>query len=372
MASDSPSSSSSHPTNPSLSRIEAINYLVSDTFRESLQELPAGIERSKRLRAVSEALFEDSRRSQSLSSLNHAIQFAREALEELPSGHEDIPSLADRFILYAQTKAVFVPGPESTEGYIIAIQVVIRATQSGPAHDDFVQRLGWAYWARFKLSKSNDDLESVITHIATSVNTLDNVLPESNLVLGLALHTRFTHSKVIDDLNEAIRLLETTLRDPTAGGVNRHVFLMHLVRFCLEGTQHGDTAAGIARLVANAKLALPDIPVGDKKDYVENVLSKAETTLELLQQRPTLDSIFKELGDLNLGAEAGPAPIGKTHVPAGLYSVFPVGENLIRTLELLPGQTNDEIVCKLAVASLNSDTQFEVRHFPTLGVISTK
>ncbi|KAI1124008.1 heterokaryon incompatibility protein-domain-containing protein, partial [Nemania abortiva] len=359
MDSTSSSSSGSLPSNNRLSRAEAINYLISDAFREGLQELPAGIERSKRLRIVAEGLFEDSRRSKSLNSLNHAIQYAREALEELPSGHEDIPDLADRLIFFAQTKAVFAPGTEATEGYILAIQVAIDATQSGRVHDDFVQRLGWAYWARFELSKSDEDLEATITHITTRVKVLENVLPNSNLVLGLALHNRFSRGKVANDLNEAIKLLETTLQDPEAGGVNRHVFLMHLVQYCLEGTRHGDAVAGLSRLVANAKLALPDLPNGEKKDYVGSLLSRTETTLELIQQRPTLNSIFEELGDLNLNEGAGPAPIGKTHVPAALYSVSPVGTNLIRTLELLPGRTGDEIVCNLAGAELNGDAQFE-------------
>ncbi|KAI0871711.1 heterokaryon incompatibility protein-domain-containing protein, partial [Hypoxylon argillaceum] len=359
MASIPPSSSGSPPERLQLSRTEAINCLVSDTFRESLQELPAGIERSKRLGTISEALFEDSQRSKSLNSLNHAIRFAREALEELPSGHEDIVDLADRFIFFAQTKAIFAPGTESTDGYIVAIEVAIDATQSGLAHDYLVQRLGWAYWARFEKSKSTEDLENTISYIKTIVETLDNVVPNSTLVLGVALHTRFTRAKVVDDLNEAIKLLETTLQDPTAGGDNRHIFLIQLLQCCLDGTRHGDAATGIARLAKNAKFALPDIPEGDKKDFVEDLLSKAETTLELLQQRPTLNSIFKELGDLNLNAEANPAPIGKTNVPAELYSVFPVGKNLIRTLELLPGQRDDEIFCKLATANLNGDSQFE-------------
>ncbi|KAJ8132135.1 hypothetical protein O1611_g1485 [Lasiodiplodia mahajangana] len=356
-----PSSSSSGPPPDGirLSRADAINYLVSDSFREALQELPAGIERSKRLSIVAEALFEDSGRSKSLNSLSHAIRFARDALEELPSGHDDIPGVADRLIFFAQTKAVFAPGVQSTEGYIDAIQVAIGATQSGRFHDDFVQRLGWAYWARFELSKSDEDLGTTITHITTKVKMLDNVLPNSNLVLGLALHARFTRGKVVDDLNEAINLLETTLKDPQAGGANRHVFLMHLVQYSLEGTRHGDAVAGLSRLVANAKLALPGLPNGEKKDYVEGLVSKTETTLELIQQRPTLNSIFETLGDLNLNEGSGPAPIGKTYVPAELYSVSPVGHGLIRTLELLPGKANDEIVCKLATMELNDNSQLE-------------
>ncbi|KAI0906225.1 heterokaryon incompatibility protein-domain-containing protein [Ustulina deusta] len=361
MASASPTSSGSLPSSGStqLSRAEAINYFVSDTFREGLQELPAGVERSKRLRVAAQALFHDSQRSKSLNSLNRAIQFAREALGELPSGHEDTWYLADKLVFFAQTKAVSVADAESTEGCIVATQVAIDATRSGPFHDYFVQRLGWAYWGRFEHSKSDEDLETAITYITTRVKTLQNVLPNSNLVLGLALHARFTRGKVVDDLDEAIKLLETTLKDPQAGGGNRHVFLMHLVQYSLEGTKHGDAPTGIARLVANAKLALPDLPDGNKKDYVEDLLSKAQTTLELMQQRPTLDSIFKALGDLDLNAEVGPSPIGKTHVPAELYTASPAGKNLIRTLELLPGNADDEIVCNLASAKLNGDTQFE-------------
>lgn len=62
--------------NIQLSRTEAISLLVSDTFREALQEVPAAAERSQRLKVVAKALCEDSRRDQSLSSLYHSIRFA--------------------------------------------------------------------------------------------------------------------------------------------------------------------------------------------------------------------------------------------------------------------------------------------------------
>ncbi|KAI3331643.1 hypothetical protein HD806DRAFT_166050 [Xylariaceae sp. AK1471] len=169
MASTSSSSSASLPRGNRLSRNEAISYLTSDTFREVLEELPAGYERSKRLRIIAKALFDDSQISKSQNSLNYAIQFARDALKELPSAHEDIPGLADTLVFYAQTKAIYAKGAESTEEYILAIQNAIDAVQGGPSHGHFVQRLGWAYWARFENSSSNEDLETVITYIKAKV-----------------------------------------------------------------------------------------------------------------------------------------------------------------------------------------------------------
>ncbi|KAI0517931.1 heterokaryon incompatibility protein-domain-containing protein [Xylaria bambusicola] len=355
----SSSESESHPNSTRLSRAEAIHILTSETFREVLQEVPAGIDRSKRLRVVAKVLFDDAQRSKSLSSLNHAIQYAREALEELPLGHAEIPSLADTFIFYAQTKAIFSPSVESTEEYIVAIQAVIEATRDSGVHTLYVQRLGWAYWARFELSKSDDDLEATITYITTKVKVLDDVLPNSNLVLGLALHTRFTRSQVVGDLHEAINLLETTLKDPTAAGEGRHIFLMNLVQYSVEGIKHGDAATGLARLIANAKLALPDLPDGAKKVYVQETLAKAENLLEMMQQRPALVSIFKELGISNLDADTAPAVIGKTHVPSELYAACPVGKDLIRTLELLPGKGDDEIICNIKPEKLDGNAQFE-------------
>ena len=54
-------------------------------------------------------------------------------LEELSSGHQDVPSVADMFIGFVQTKAIILPGVESVDEYVVVIKVVMDATQVAAA-----------------------------------------------------------------------------------------------------------------------------------------------------------------------------------------------------------------------------------------------
>ncbi|KAI1825483.1 hypothetical protein F4861DRAFT_501272 [Xylaria intraflava] len=62
--------------------------------------------RSKGLSTVVKVLSDDAQRPKLPNSLGHTVQFAREALKELPRGREHIPNIADTFIFHAQTKAI--------------------------------------------------------------------------------------------------------------------------------------------------------------------------------------------------------------------------------------------------------------------------
>ena len=118
----------------------------------------------------------------------------------------------------------------------------------------------------------------------------------------------------------------------------------------------------IQRLIANAKFAIPELPESDTKDEIRSILSKAETTTELLSQREMLKEIFETLGDLKLDDKSGPKPVGKTFVPHALYESYKIGASEIRALEVMPGEPNEDITCKLHTVVLADKTKYEVCH----------
>ena len=125
-------------------------------------------------------------------------------------------------------------------------------------------------------------------------------------------------------------------------------------------SQHTGSKAGLNRLITNAEFAISELPQSESKDGIEHLLSRAETGKELLEQRPMIESIFKAVGDLKLHDDSGPKAIGKTDVPQVLYEKFVIAPAEIRTLELMPGKPDDEIICKLHTVALADDVEYEV------------
>ena len=344
-----------------ISRDEALAWLRSDFFRQALDEPGESLaERAELLSVLGRRSFTDFQSRRNVESLDDAIRFAREALDELPAGQEAVTEYADTLVFYAQTKCIAVEDPKSTEEYISAIQAAVDATQAGSAHNHFVQRLAWAYWARFELSKSDDDLDNVIAYVNGLIDAHQDIEPQTELVLGGAYHSRFLRTKATEDIEKALDLHEKALKSPEAGRPVRHIFLQKLVQYSVDKFHHTCEEPDLNRLISNAKFAIPELPQSDTKERFEEILSRAETYRDLLQQGPLLDFIFKELGDLKLDDKNGPKPIGNTYVPKALYDKFPMGQKDIRTLELMPGKPDEEIVCKLHTVSLAGDVEYEV------------
>jgi hypothetical protein len=240
--------------------------------------------------------------------------------------------------------------------------VVDATSQEGFVHNHFVQRLAWAYWARFELSKSNEDLDNVIHYINGLINAHYNILPHTELILGEAFHSRFSRTKATEDIEKAVDLLEKALKLPEARQPVRHLFLQKLVQYSVDTLRHTRAKSDLNRLISNAKFAVSELPQSESKESIEYLISRAETSRELLDQRPLLDSIFTQLGDLKLDDKNGPKPIGKTYVPKALYDRFTIGAAEIRTLEVMPGKPDEDIVCKLHSVTLANEVEYEVRH----------
>ncbi|OQV09929.1 hypothetical protein CLAIMM_14002 [Cladophialophora immunda] len=317
------------------------------------------VEKAQSLHSLAQQFFVDWRCNKALGILEDAIRYAREALNELPAGHEAITQYADTLVFYAQTKAITVQGPESTEEYIAAIQAAADAApKGGPAHNYFVQRLSWAYWARFELSKSNKDLDHVIHYINGLIDAHHDLLPQTELVLGEAFHSRFSRTKATDDIEKAVGLFEKALKTPDAGELVRHVMLQKLVQYSAEALRGSDAKAGLNRLISNAKFAVAELPPSETRERIQGTLSRAETSRELLEQGPMLEKIFKEAG-VKLDDKDGPKPIGKTYIPKALYDSFTIGSAEIRIIEVMPGEPDEGIVCRIRKVALAEDIQYE-------------
>jgi hypothetical protein len=132
--------------------------------------------------------------------------FAREALDEIPKGIHAVTGYADTLVFYAQTKGISFQSSESTEEYITVIQAAIEATShEHAAHGHFVQRLAWAYWARFEHSKQTEDLNRVMLYINGLLDAKKDIRPETEMVLAGAFHARFLGTKATQDIEGPFR-----------------------------------------------------------------------------------------------------------------------------------------------------------------------
>lgn len=124
------------------------------------------VKNAQLLRGLGESFFKDWQSRHDPRLLDVAICFAREALDEASPNNEAVGDYAFGMVFYVQTKAISFQSPETTEEYIAAVQEAIDAIPIDRAeHDQFIQRLAWAYWARFEQSKTDEDLDSVIAYI---------------------------------------------------------------------------------------------------------------------------------------------------------------------------------------------------------------
>ena len=338
-------------------RIKKYRQALDDSGKDPLRN-------AQLLRSLGQQSFADWKSCRNVSSLDDAIRLVGEAVDELPPGCDVITEYADMLVFYAQTKAVAIQGPESTEEYIKAIQAAVDCTsQEGAVNNPFVQRLAWAYWARFEISKGKEDLDNVISYINGLIDIHHDILPATELVLGTAFHSRYLSTKSAEDIEKALGLLEKALKSPDAGQPVRHLYLEKLVMYSVDMLGHTSEKPDLNRLISNAKFAISELPQSASKDEIEGLLSKAETSRELLGQRPLLDSIFKEFGDLKLNDQDGPKTIGKTYVPKALYDQFAIGPGEIRTLEVISGEPDEDIHCKLHNVALASEIEYEACHF---------
>ncbi len=331
-------------------------------YRDALHESIKGpVEIATLLYRLSQRSFGDWKSQGNINSLDDAIKFAEKALMELPNGHDLIPEYARVLVFVAQTKAITIQNAETAEQYISAIKKAIdRTLTMKAANDQFVQRLAWAYWGRYELSKTNEDLNNVIEYINGLIDAHHEIMPHTELILGQAFHSRFSGSKDVDDIEKSLSLFEEALQSPEAGQPVRDVMLQNLVQYSIDVLLKRPGAENLTRLIKNAQFAIPELSPSESKERIEKILSKMQTYEELLNQQKMLDQVFESLGDLNLNKKGRSKPTGKTVTPQELYDKCKIGQTNFRTLELLPGKSGQEIACKLHRVDFSSNVQYEV------------
>jgi hypothetical protein len=345
---------------PPLTREEILGHLLSQTFRDEKEKLPSGsLERARYIFQATNLFIMDWEQNRSMESLEYAVKFGREALFELPPEHEESQQYVDGYIFVAQTRAILTKTTDASNGYAQAVRDVISVTGAGSQKDRLIQRLAWAHWATFEHSKRSEDLDTVIEEIEKCIQTVGTVLPETNLVLGMAYKSRFDFTKTISDLDQGIDIIEKELKNPQSGGPQRPLFLQRLVVYCFIKLKQSANLAGFDRLIANTKFALAELPESKERGSLEERLVKWQLARDELDQGRTWKQILDAVGDLGI-SPPGPKRIGKTHVPQEVYDAVAINQQQIRLLELLPGKGEEELACRLHVVDLNKEAGYEV------------
>ncbi|KAK4447292.1 hypothetical protein QBC34DRAFT_467910 [Podospora aff. communis PSN243] len=301
-------------------------------------------ERAESLSNRARQFFDEFHSTWALECLDKAVQFASEALKALGEGHDTAAKYAYTLVCYAQTKANAVPGAESTEEFISALQAAVNAVApEDPARSKLVQGLGCAYWARFEHSNADIDLDGAIAYIQGLADANHELLPQTKLIWGQAYYSRFMRTKATEDIGRSLQLINATLSSTGAELPLRHHFLEKLVQYSVEKIRHSKATGDLDGLIANARFAMTELPQSYTKERIGGILKQAEMGRELLAQRQM----------------KAPEPIGKTFVPEVLYEKLPVGRKEIRVLELLPGDADADVVCKLHIGLVVGGVGYE-------------
>lgn len=188
-----------------------LDILLSAEFRTHFNEFPKGDERRAiaLLRAGGQFDLHFSRTG-SLVSLDHAIAFTAEALEELPKTHDELPKFITVYAHRLQMKAEKTHDPEDDARYVSVLEKKVEFIQ-GILKQEATRELGCAYFSRFAQTKNYEYLEQAITVLQEFFETFEKIHFQSAIYLGAVLYHRYNVTKQSDDLINAVELLQKGL-----------------------------------------------------------------------------------------------------------------------------------------------------------------
>ena len=347
-----------------LSFSRVLENLLPDSFREALDKVGQGTsERADLLFRAADIFhlhWQKTRIPQSLDSLDHAISFAREALNELPKPHENAPFYAVNLVSLLEKRVEAAPSVDGIDQYIDGIREKIEITKSGPLYEWAIQELSWTYYSRFEFSEDDKDLNTAIESLEEYVNTHENILPQTNIGLGLALYARYPRSKSLEDLDRSIDLLEKELQKPQPDHPKIQILLVTLVRICLTSLKIRGNEAALDRLTCNATTAVSKLPESPEKTWINDLLGTADTIRDFLSVGPVLNQIFHAVRQPGLNDSDQPKSSEQNTTLLAVYDDLPEGQKWIRLVELLPGNPEEEIICKIHTVSMSESPKYEV------------
>ncbi|KAN0083382.1 Heterokaryon incompatibility protein (HET) domain containing protein [Elaphomyces granulatus] len=341
----------------------ALETLLSDSFREAVDGFGKGTpERAECLFRAGKLFalhWQMTRIPESLDSLNHAISFTREALNELLKSHEKAPFYAGHLVSLWEKRVEAAPGINVIDQYMEGIREKIEITKSGPLYEWAIQELGWTYYSRFEHSEDDKDLDTAIESLEEYVNTHANVLPQTNIGLSLALYHRYQRSKSLEDLDRSIDLLEKELQKPQPDHPKIQILLVTLVKICLTRLENGGNEATLDRMISNAENAVSKLPESPDKTWINDLLGRAYSIQDFLSVGPVLNQILDEVRQPGLSDSDQPKSSEQNTTLLAVYDGLPEGQKWIRLLELLPGNPEEEIICKIHTVSMSENPKYE-------------
>jgi hypothetical protein len=140
-----------------------LDIFLSEAFRETLDELEKGDpRRALGLYRAGGQFYLDYTKTNSLRSLDHAISFTEEALQELPKPNKNTAEYATILVTMLRDKASMTESLHDADRYIEAIRMKIDLSMEGTLHHEGIRELGCAYYSRFGHSKDVKDINQAI------------------------------------------------------------------------------------------------------------------------------------------------------------------------------------------------------------------
>jgi tetratricopeptide (TPR) repeat protein len=350
-----------------------IEAILSEEFTQRLNALPKRDER----RAL--ALFRAGRQfaahyqsSKSLASLDHAIAFTAQALEETPNPHPNLREYATIYAHLLQLKAERTGKPEDGKKYILGLKKQIESVGEGGLKEAAVRELGMAYFSRFGQSKDFNDLEQAIEILERCFETPQKTFPQPTIYLGAALYYRFSRSQSIEDLSNAVHLLHKGLQclPLNEGDVSfLHTFgLGTLASACKRLNNEQPAGELLQRIISIIEEILEPFPSGIpaltslRKQHICALMRRHFKGPETAQE---IIDIVRWGFDKDQAESQTISPVADVKWHDAFSRFFthqPLRDDKhnIRLIYLLPGGKKDPIKCEVIEEKLDGAPQYEV------------
>ncbi|KAJ9641472.1 hypothetical protein H2199_005442 [Coniosporium tulheliwenetii] len=335
-----PQDESEQAATPRTFDAQILDALLSEQFSQLLNEIPKGDERRARALFKAGGQFHlHYETSKSVSSLDHAIAFTAEALEEIPKPHDELKTYATIYAHLLRLKTEKTGKLEDCDRYISGLEKRIEFVGEGDLKEEAVRELGCAYFVRFGQGNDFKDLRQAIA-----------ILQESR--------------QRVDLLQKGLQCVP---QDKVGIAFLRDFGLGMLVSACAMLNIEQPGGEILERLISNVEVTLAFFPPGTagisqlNKQHIHALMRRYFKGPESVQE--IIDTIEGNL-DEELTESQNAPPIADTEWPeksAKSLMQQPLSDDRrnIRLIELLPGPKEDPIKCKLIEEKLDGARSYE-------------
>lgn len=353
------------------SNAHIVDFILSEGFNQLLNHIPNGDMRRVR------ALFEAGRQfavhyetSKSISSLDRAIEFTAEALEEIPKPHPELDNYATIYTHLLQLKAEKTGKLEDGDRYISGLKKKIQFVREETWKKHAVRELGCAYFSRFGQSNDFKDLGQAIDILEECFETPGKIDLQATIYLGAAFYHRFSESKQIEDLDSAASLLrrglQRLLKDEGRIARLRDFGLEKLVSACATLNNKQPGGETLERMISNIEMTLASFPPGTtgisrlNKQHIYALMRRYFKGPESVQE--IRDMIERAKHEKETGSQNAIVDTEWVDKFTSSFTHQPLSDSRrnIRLIELFSGPKSHPIKCKLIEEKLDGGRSYEV------------